>query len=78
MNEWEFRTVTILAQDLDPTIRSTERQVSAPVKAATAHLAATKRVLLSASAILLAGGAMAAIIALKTAIYFARFRLGAG
>jgi hypothetical protein len=43
-----------------------------------AHLAGTKRACLIAATLLLAGGAMAAGIALKTAIYFSRYHLGGG
>ena len=46
--------------------------------ATNAHLATVKRFCLCALGALLAGSAVAAIIALKTAVYFARFHLGAG
>ena len=48
------------------------------MRVATAHLGLIKRVCLCALAVLLTGGAMAGIIALKTAIFFSRFGLGAG
>jgi hypothetical protein len=51
-----------------------------PVKpaAGTTRLATVKRFGLYALGALLGGSAVAAIIALKTAAYFARFHLGAG
>jgi hypothetical protein len=45
---------------------------------ANAHLATAKRFCLCALGAVLAGSAVAAIIALKTSIYFVRFHLGTG
>lgn len=56
--------------------RLPERQAFAP--AAKARLAATKRALLCTLTVLLGGGGLAAIIAVKTAMSFSRYHLGAG
>jgi hypothetical protein len=51
---------------------------NAPGRRPRAPLTAIKRVCLFALTILLATGAVATAIALKTAIYFWRFKVGAG
>jgi hypothetical protein len=54
------------------------RQVPVGPAAASEHLATVKRFGLYVLGALLGGSAVAAIIALKTAAYFARLHLGAG
>jgi len=70
--------MAMLTHDSNPPIRSSAHPALARTRATTAALAGIKRVLLYASTILLAGGGLAAIIALKTAIYFSRYHLGTG
>lgn len=53
--------------------RSLDAKAGAKTDAAGARLATIKRICLCAGAALLAGGAMAGIIALRTAIYLERF-----
>jgi hypothetical protein len=52
---------------------SPQKRDAAQADAAGTRLAAIKRLCLCACAALLAGGAMAGIIALRTAVYLARF-----
>jgi hypothetical protein len=68
--------MAMLMHDFERAFRP--RQPPVRPAAATAHLATVKRVGLCALGALLGGSAVAAIIALKTAAYFARFHLGAG
>jgi hypothetical protein len=63
--------MAMLTHELERTFRSPDNRPDA----AAAHWATIKRVCVIAATLLLAGGAMAAGIALKTAIYFARFHL---
>jgi hypothetical protein len=53
--------------------QSRDAKTGAETDAAGTRLATIKRICLCACAALLAGGAMAGIIALRTAIYLARF-----
>jgi hypothetical protein len=63
--------MAMLTHDLDPPLHSPPLSHDA----AKANLTRIKRACLVASTLLLAGTGLAAIIALKTAIYFARFHL---
>jgi hypothetical protein len=74
----EFFDMAMLTHDLKRPFHPTEKQLQVRAGAASAHLAMIKRVCLCALTVLLAGGALAAVIALKAAIYFWRFKLGAG
>ena len=67
--------MAMLTHDFEQPVRPAGKQRLAQSDSANTHLAVIKRVCLIASTLLLAGGALAAIIALKTAIYFARFHL---
>jgi hypothetical protein len=69
--------MAMLTHGLERTFRSSDKRQLVRLDAA-AHPATIKRVCLIAATLLLAGGAMAAGIALKTAIYFSRYHLGAG
>ena len=62
--------MAMLTHDFERPFRSPANQPLVRPDAAKAHLAAIKRVCLCALTVLLAGGAVAAVIALKTAIYF--------
>ena len=70
--------MTMLTNDLERRFQRPERQQHARSDAAGTHLAMIRRVCLSVLTVLLAGGALAAVIALKTALVFWRFKLGAG
>ena len=70
--------MAMLTHDLERTLHPSEEPLQAESGTAVAHLAVIKRVCLGMLTVLLAGGALAAVIALKTAIYFWRFKLGAG
>jgi hypothetical protein len=70
--------MAMLTHDLERPFHSSEGQQRVRSGAARARLTLVKRAGLWALTILLAGGALAAVIALKTAIYFWRFKLGAG
>ena len=70
--------MAMLTHELEPTSRSLEKRPLVRPDMGAAHLATIKRVGVIAAALLLAGGAMAAGIALKTAIYFSRYHLGGG
>jgi hypothetical protein len=74
-NDTRICDMAMLTHGFERPVRSTGTQRLAQADSANAHLAMIKRVCLIASTLLLAGGALAAIIALKTAIYFARFHL---
>jgi hypothetical protein len=67
--------MAMLTHDFERPVGPAGRQQPAQVDSAKAHFAMIKRFCLIASTLLLAGGALAAIIALKTAIYFSRFHL---
>ena len=67
--------MAMLTHDFERPVRATGKLRIARADSTNAHLAMIKRVCLIASTLLLAGGALAAIIALKTAIYFSRFHL---
>jgi hypothetical protein len=67
--------MAMLTDDFERPVRSRGKHRIAQADSASAHLAMIKRLCLIASTLLLAGGALAAIIALKTAIYFSRFHL---
>ena len=67
--------MAMLTHGLERPVRSSGKRRLAQAVSAQAHLVMIKRVCLIASTLLLAGSALAAIIALKTAIYFARFHL---
>jgi len=69
--------MAMLTHELERTFRSLQKRRLVRPDAA-AHLAMVKRACAVAAVLLLAGGAMAAGIALKTAIYFSRYHLGAG
>jgi hypothetical protein len=69
--------MAMLTHDLEPRFRPSEAQQRTR-GAARAPLTAIKRVCLFALTVLLATGAVAAVIALKTAIYFWRLKVGAG
>ena len=66
--------MAMLAHDVERPLRSS--QGPSFLKPGAVRLAGIKRVCLGALTVLLAGGGLAAIIALKTAIYFTRFHLG--
>jgi hypothetical protein len=68
--------MAMLTHNLERPLRPS--QVEQCVRSATTrpHLAIIRRVCLAVLTVLLAGGALAAVIALKTAIYFWRFKLG--
>jgi hypothetical protein len=70
--------MAILTHDLERPFHPSEGQQRVRPGAAGVHLVMIKRVCPWALTILLAGGALATVIALKTAIYFWRFKLGAG
>ena len=70
--------MAMLTHDFEPSFRAPGRQSAARPDAARAHLAVLKRFLLCALAVLVAGGAVGGVIALKTAVYFSRYHLGAG
>ena len=70
--------MAMLTHELERTFRSSDKRQLVRPDAAAAHWATLKRVCVIAATLLLAGGAMAAGIALKTAIYFSRYHLGAG
>jgi hypothetical protein len=70
--------MAMLTHDLERPLYPSEAQPRFRPGAARAHLAMIKRFCLCALTILLASGALAAVIALKTAAYFWRFKLGAG
>jgi hypothetical protein len=68
--------MAMLTHDYERSFRP--RQPPVRPAAAIAHLATVKRFGVCTLGALLGGSAVAAIIALKTAAYFARFHLGAG
>ena len=70
--------MAMLTHDFEPPTRSSRKQLLAGAEAGKAHLAMLRRFCLCALTVLLAGRAVAAVIALKTAVYFARFHPGAG
>jgi hypothetical protein len=70
--------MAMLTHDIERPFHPSEAQQRIRPSAVRAHLAMVRRFCLYALTILLAGGALAAVIALKTAIYFWRFKLGAG
>jgi hypothetical protein len=67
--------MAMLTHDFERPVRATGKLRIAQADSANAHLAMIKRLFLIASTLVLAGGALPAIIALKTAIYFSRFHL---
>jgi hypothetical protein len=69
--------MAMLTHELEQPVRPSQAEQRAGSGAARAHLATIKRVCLFVLTVVLAGGALAAVIALKTAIYFWRFKLGA-
>ena len=70
--------MAMLTHDLNRPFHPTEKQLQIRSVTAIAHLVMIKRVCFGVLTVLLAGGALAAVIALKTAIFFWRFKLGAG
>ena len=70
--------MAMLTHDADRRLLSPDRRTPSRPVAGTTHLAGIKRTWLVVATLLLAGGAMTAGIALKTAIYFSRYHLGAG
>lgn len=70
--------MAMLTHHFERPFRSSGRQHVVTRVSATVHLAVLRRFLPCALAVLVAGGAVAAVIALKTAIYFSRFHLGVG
>jgi hypothetical protein len=68
----------MLTHELERTFRSPDNRQLIRPDAAAVHWATIKRVFVIAATLLLAGGAMVAGIALKTAIYMSRYHLGAG
>lgn len=70
--------MAMLTHDFERLFHPSEARPRVRPAAARAHLAAIKRFSLCALTIFLAGGTLAAGIALKTAIYFWRFQVGAG
>jgi hypothetical protein len=70
--------MAMLTHDFERPARSADEQRLARSASAKTHRAMIKRVSLIALALLLTGGVLAAAIALKTAIYFSRYPLGAG
>lgn len=68
--------MTTLTHDLHSPVRTPENRARAETE--KTRLPAIRRFLLSALAILLAGGGLAAVLALKTAVYLSRQQLGAG
>lgn len=67
--------MAMLTHDFGRPVRASGKQRLPQADSADARLAMIKRFCVIASTLLLAGGALAAIITLKTAIYFARFHL---
>ena len=65
--------MAMLTHELERTFRSSDKRQLIRPDAAAAHWATIKQVCVIVSTLLLAGGGLAAIIALKTAVYFARF-----
>ena len=72
-----FMDMAMLRHELEQPFRPSEAPQRIRSGVARTHLAMIKRVCLCVLTVLLAGGALAAVIALKTAIYFWRFKLGA-
>jgi len=70
--------MAMLTHDFEQPFRSPARSPAVKPDATSARRTAIKQICVSALTVLLAGGLLAAGIALKTAIYFARFHLGAG
>jgi len=70
--------MAMLTHDFERIFQPPEGRWRVRPTAARAHLATIKRFCLCALTIFLAGGSLAAIIALKTGVYFWRFKLGAG
>ena len=70
--------MAMLTHGFERPFRPSDAQQSATPGMAGAHLTTIKRACLFLLTVLLAGGALAAVIALKTAIYFWRYKLGAG
>jgi hypothetical protein len=73
---WTLKMV-MLTYNLEPRFHRSEAQRPTG-DAAKARLAMIKRVCLCALTVLLASGGIAAVIALKTPVYFWRFKLGTG
>ena len=69
--------MAILTHDFERPVRQAGKQ-HVGSDAERSHKAVLKRFFLCALTVLLAGGAVAGIIALKTAVYFARYHLIAG
>ena len=67
----------MLRHELEQPFRPSEAPQRVRSGVARTHLAMIKRVCPCVLTVRLAGGALAAVIALKTAIYFWRFKLGA-
>jgi hypothetical protein len=70
--------MAMLTHDLERLPHPSEAQQRVRLSTARAHLGTIKHFCLCALTILIAGGALGAVIALKTGIYFWRFKLGAG
>jgi len=70
--------MAMLTHDFERLFHPSEGRPRVRPTAAKAQLAAIKRFSLCALTIFLAGGALAAVIALKTGVYFWRFRFGVG
>jgi hypothetical protein len=73
-----FSNMAMLTHDLERPLHPSEAKQRVRSATARPYLAMIKRLCLGALTVLLAGGALAAVIALKTAIFFWRFKLGAG
>ena len=70
MKDFDMTMLTHARGPLQRPTYSPRRQDAAAAGAAEAHLAMIKRFCISALTVLAAGGAIAAIIALKAAIFF--------
>jgi len=70
--------MAMLTHDFERPVRRSSKQRRVGSDADRSYTAVLKRLFLCALTVLLAGGAVAGIIALKTAVYFARYHLIAG
>ncbi len=66
--------MSTLAHRFDNSVPSSARQESPTTIPTAAHRTTIKRLCLRLAAVLLAGGVLAALIALRTAVFFWRFQ----